>query len=77
MNKREVPQSMLDMLKYTEEEVKNLTRKQRELLCVGEDIYNYKMYAEVVKTAHCRYLPKINDRYVFAPKNTLIPEECT
>ena len=68
---------MLDMLKYTEEEVKNLTRKQWELLCVGEDIYNYKMYAEVVKAAHCGYLPKIGDRYVFAPGGTLIPEECT
>ena len=77
MSKKEIPQSQLDMLKYTEEEVKNLTRKQRELLCVGEDLFGYKMYAEVVKATHCGYLPKIGDRYVFSPAGVILPQECT
>jgi uncharacterized repeat protein (TIGR04076 family) len=74
---KEIPESMLEMTGYTEEEVKGMTEKQKELLCVGEDLYNYKMIAEVVKASNCGYKPKIGDRYVFAPGGTIITEECT
>jgi uncharacterized repeat protein (TIGR04076 family) len=77
MTEKEIPQSMIDMLGYTEEDVKGLTRKQKELLLVGEDLYNYKMIAEVVKAKNCGYRPNIGDRYVFAPGGTIITEECT
>lgn len=77
MSEKEIPQSMIDMLGYTEDDVKGLTRKQREVLCVGEDLYDYKMVAEVVKASNCGYQPKIGDRYVFAGGGTIIPEECT
>jgi len=77
MNEKEIPQSMLDMLGYTEEEVKGLSQKQREVLLAGEALYNYKMIAEVVEAKHCGYKPRIGDRYVFAPAGTIIPEECT
>jgi len=75
MSEKEIPELMLQMLEYTDEEIKGLTKKQRELLCV--DLYNYKMIAEVVKASNCGYKPKIGDRYVFAPGGTIIPEECT
>ena len=77
MSEKVIPQSMIDMLGYTEDDVKGLTRKQREILCVGEDMYNYKMVAEVVSASNCGYRPKIGDRYVFAAAGTIIPEECT
>ena len=77
MSEKELPESMLEMMEYTEEEIKGLTKKQRDILCAGEDLYGYKMVAEVVKASHCGYQPKVGDRYVFAPGGTVIPEECT
>lgn len=77
MSEKKIPESMLEMMEYTEEEIKGLTEKQKDILCVGEKLYDYKMVAEVVKSSHCGYRPKIGDRYVFAPGGTIIPEECT
>ena len=77
MPAKEIPQSMIDMLEYTEEDIKSLTKKQREVLCAGEDMFNYKMIAEVVTASHCGYKPKIGDRWVFSPAGIIIPEECT
>lgn len=77
MSEKKIPESMLKMLEYTDEEIKGLTDKQKDILCVGEQLYDYKMIAEVVKSCHCGYKPKVGDRYVFAPGGTVIPEECT
>ena len=77
MSEKELPESMLTMLEYTEEEINGLTKKQKDLLLAGEDMYNHKMIAEVVKASHCGYKPKIGDRYVFAAPGTIITEECT
>lgn len=77
MSEKEIPESMLQMMEYTDEEIKGLTNKQKDILCVGEELYNYKMIAEVVNSCHCGYKPKVGDRYVFAPGGTIIPEECT
>lgn len=77
MAEKEIPEVMLEMLEYTEEEIKGLTKKQKDILLAGDTMYNYKMIAEVVKASHCGYKPKIGDRYVFAPGGTIITEECT
>ena len=45
MSEKELPESMLTMMEYTEEEIKGLTKKQRDILCAGEELYGYKMVA--------------------------------